>query len=386
MTIHDDLSAFLGVKVKPVVTSFASGTTPPRNGSLHTNNAATKQQVISEFSNKLEERFEYKGKNLPEPRGRIPSKKWRGKTHERKLKERYLSPSYLFDLLNQKHLHQYDSGGRPICHGNCSFNCQSKFRYDPGLISEELQKWWGEESNNVKRDVFLYNDLKDWSIKNEDGTFQLRWFISSRQVCRNFYLRARGMHHSHVLKLQKQILHENRTSLSINLDRYERKDEKASPKKDEIVAWLSVFKKYVGGEQMPDEDFTVLPYRTLSPIYEEYKQDLECVGCPLGETPAKRSYFYSTFNEESLSLKIRLQRDTGTHKKCTVCDIYTTQLRSAKTWEERLKIKQWRKTHLQKQRAQREKYYKHRKKASDCTVWKTPVSVYNYGWYGPEED
>ena len=92
MTIHDDLSAFLGVKVKPVVTSFASGTTPPRNGSLHTNNAATKQQVISEFSNKLEERFEYKGKNLPEPRGRIPSKKWRGKTHERKLKERYLSP------------------------------------------------------------------------------------------------------------------------------------------------------------------------------------------------------------------------------------------------------------------------------------------------------
>ena len=54
------------------------------------------------------------------------------------------------------------------------------------------------------------------------------------------------------------------------MDRYSSKDSRSSPKKDEIVAWLAVFKKYVGGEQMPDEDFTVLPYRSLRPIYDEY--------------------------------------------------------------------------------------------------------------------
>jgi hypothetical protein len=192
--------------------------------------------------------------------------------------------------------------------------------------------------------VLLFDDLKDWSVKKADGKFELRWFVSNRQVCRNFYnyLRARGMHHSHVLKLQKEFLYEKRTYLSAVSDRYQLKEYKPSPKKDELVAWLKLFKKHVGGEPMPNADITILPYHNKRAIYEEYKTDLESAGCPLGGTPGKASYCNQIFDEESVCLKIRLQRDSGTLKKCRVFDVYATQLRSAKTWGERLQIKQWR--------------------------------------------
>ena len=241
MTIHADLSSFLGVKVKPVVTSFTSANVSTTDISGIPNSLPTKTEVLSELSEKLEERFEYK-KRVPSQNKR-PAKMWRSKTHEKKLQERYLNRSYVFDLLNNTHLQQFDSCSRPICHARCKFNCQAKFRYDPDILHGELQKWWGNESSNIARDAFLYDDLKDWSIRKEDGTYELRWFIAQRQVCRNFYLRARGMHHSHVQKLQNQILKEKRTFTSLNLDRYQMEENKPFPKKDDIVAWLSFFKK-----------------------------------------------------------------------------------------------------------------------------------------------
>ena len=56
-----------------------------------------KQEVISDFP-KIEEIFQYKGKKSISPCVRNPSKEWRGKTHEKKLKERYLSHCYVFNL------------------------------------------------------------------------------------------------------------------------------------------------------------------------------------------------------------------------------------------------------------------------------------------------
>ena len=163
MTIHGDLSSFLGVKVKPVLTEVA----------VQQFAAANKQQT-SQLSAKLEERFKEKIliRNAAKDTTCVETagKKWRGKTHERKLQQRYLAPNYVFDLLNQTHLHQYDSGIRPICHNNCKFNCKAKFRYDSELLQQELNTWWGSDSNNIKRDALLYDDLNGhtcdgWSNK-----------------------------------------------------------------------------------------------------------------------------------------------------------------------------------------------------------------------------
>ena len=113
------------------------------------------------------------------------------------------------------------------------------------------------------------------------------------------------------------------------------------------------------GDQLPSEDITVLPYRHLNAIHEEYIDDMENIG----EKIASDSHFNECFNELTNTLKIRLCRDTGSFVTCTVCDAYHTRLRSAKTMSERRVLKNLRRNHLDKQRIQREKNYKHKLKA-----------------------
>ena len=259
MTIHDKLSALYRSKINPVLsnlTTLLSRKDEPGPNALKIADTNIPPDEVS-FEAKLDEHLKIKTKM---PSKVAPIKQWRYKSHEEDLKSRYLNPEYIFKLLNLTHIEEYDSGARPVCPCNCSFNCQAKFRYDAKLLAAEMETWWGDKSNNIIRDSLLCNDIKDWAIKQEDGTYKLRWFIANRQVCRNFYLRARGQHHSHVQKLEKQILHEKRTVVSVNLDRYDMKDSRKSPKKDGIVAWLSMFKKQVGAELMPGEDVVVLPY------------------------------------------------------------------------------------------------------------------------------
>ena len=62
-------------------------------------------------------------------------------------------------------------------------------------------------------------------------------------------------------------------------------------------------------------------------------------------------------------MKVRLTRDSGSFVVCPCCNSYKLSLRRARTLRERARIKYFRTKHLQKQRAQREKYYKHRRKA-----------------------
>ena len=61
----------------------------------------------------------------------------------------------------------------------------------------------GDKYDNRTRDSLLFEDLREWAIQKEDWTHELRWFIASRQVCRNFYLRARGHRHSHLTNLER---------------------------------------------------------------------------------------------------------------------------------------------------------------------------------------
>ena len=77
MTIHGDLSAFFGVKIEPVMT--------------HAGTISAKATVTSDLSTKLHRRFELVKKEKEiEHRMCVqnPTKKWRGKTHENKLKQR----------------------------------------------------------------------------------------------------------------------------------------------------------------------------------------------------------------------------------------------------------------------------------------------------------
>ena len=161
------------------------------------------------------------------------------------------------------------------------------------------------------------------------------------------------------------------------MDVYIQKDEKRSPKRDEVIVWLVLFAKRAG-DKMPDEDITVLPYRRKTALFEEYQDVIDCnsSGIHMLAKPAEKAYFFRFFDRENNHLKIRLQRDKGSFVSCTVYDAYATALRKAKTWAMRLQIKEWRRRHLAKQRAQRDKYYKHRNKAS--TPEGRKVSVHHH--------
>ena len=93
-----------------------------------------------------------------------------------------------------------------------------------------MNQWWGPAVTNVHRTALVYDDLKDWAIRREDGTCEVRWFIANKQVCRNFWLRARGQHHETIRKLENQFLKETRTFSSAALDVYIQKDGKPCPK------------------------------------------------------------------------------------------------------------------------------------------------------------
>ena len=58
----------------------------------------------------------------------------------------------------------------------------------------------------------------------------------------------------------------------------------------EIVTWMKLFAKHVG-DKLPDEDITVLPYRCLKPLFEEYQDVLNAAQGLFGK-PAEKSHFY----------------------------------------------------------------------------------------------
>ena len=71
-------------------------------------------------------------------------------------------------------------------------------------------------------------------------------------------------------------------------------------KKNEIKTWLLLFAKHVG-DKPSNELATVLPYRQILPIWQEYTDDLTTAQFVYGE-PAKISHFHSVFNKVSVNI------------------------------------------------------------------------------------
>ena len=76
----------------------------------------------------------------------------------------------------------------------------------PKSLREQLEKWWGANATKEWRDSELAHEILLHAQKNEGQKTKARWFIGDKQVCRNFYLRVRGIHHKFVRKMEKQLL------------------------------------------------------------------------------------------------------------------------------------------------------------------------------------
>ena len=170
------------------------------------------------------------------------------------------------------------------------------------FISEfELELWWGKTSSKAFRVNNLHHDILIGYNKAEE---KQHWFIRDKEVCKNFYVRARGIARTTVEKSQREIISEQRSFLSsvaVETSSRSNTDSIKAPLRDQISAWLSIFARHVG-DGLPNEDIIVLLYRQLNAIYEEYQDDMNIIG----EKVASESHFNATFNAVSNELKIRL--------------------------------------------------------------------------------
>ena len=121
---------------------------------------------------------------------------------------------------------------------------------------------------------------------DENGKRTQHYRISGVEVCKKFYLWCRGIHQSTCEKVERDIFCADTSLLSLSSDRRTFKEVKAE-KKNELTAWLEIYANDVGGN-MPHEDCTVLPYRNITPIFEEYEKDMQMDN----EHPVHKSYFF----------------------------------------------------------------------------------------------
>ena len=102
-------------------------------------------------------------------------------------------------------------------------------------------------------------------------------------------MHVRGIHNSILFFLEKEILQKKTSILGGVLKDRKLSERKLVQKKSEVKAWLLLFAKHVG-DKLPDEQVTVLPYRQIKPIWEEYKDDV-LAGNGLFGQPCKLSHF-----------------------------------------------------------------------------------------------
>ena len=75
----------------------------------------------------------------PEKCSAFNVKNWRNKSTEDALRKRYLNPDYVYRLLHEKFLPEYDNGRKPICNQKCCYGCQSKFWGKAEQLKTEMQ-------------------------------------------------------------------------------------------------------------------------------------------------------------------------------------------------------------------------------------------------------
>jgi hypothetical protein len=79
----------------------------------------------------------------------------------------------------------------------------------------------------------------------------------------------------------------------------------------------------------------VLPFRNITPIYNQYKEDFWSDDALKIQSKPLRSQFGKLFSMYSNQLNIRVTRDTGDFLSCTVCDAYDACIWSAHSDEHR---------------------------------------------------
>ena len=117
-------------------------------------------------------------------------------------------------------------------------------------MRKEMCKWWGSA---------ITKGARINAQRVEGGTTKTRWFIGVKEVCRNFYLRARGIHHEHARKIEIELLEKKHTVRAVVEDRALKKQKE---NKTELVIkdWLVSYSRRFNEQSSTEHKVTVLPF------------------------------------------------------------------------------------------------------------------------------
>ena len=212
--IYSHLSDLFGARIQPVKSVCVNSEQHSETGSsAHASTCCHDQG--SDVSSKIEQRFiEKKMEKLQksEFKEAHPNskkcKKFRNRISDAEIKTTRLDPSYIANLTCSPTLPMYDSGAEPCCTAHCPLSCQEHFRNNLTALTEELELWWGKTSSKAFRANNLHHDILIGYNKAEE---KQHWFIRDKEVCKNFYVRARGIARTTVEKSQREIISEQRS-------------------------------------------------------------------------------------------------------------------------------------------------------------------------------
>ena len=202
----------------------------------------------------------------PAPASTKSNKRPKGSAVARR--ERYLHQDYVSSLLLSNRLQAYDNGAKPICHSKCTHNCQKHFIQSEGgavFLRGEMVKWWGEGVTSAHRNSLLAHEIL-LNAKRIDGKEpKASWFVGEKEVCRNFYLRARGVHHELARTTEKALLSQ-KTSVQGLVKERRLPKEKENTRGHIIKDWLQSYSKRFAEKSSTDK-ITVLPFQNIKLIY-----------------------------------------------------------------------------------------------------------------------
>ncbi|KAK3276905.1 hypothetical protein CYMTET_15056 [Cymbomonas tetramitiformis] len=209
-------------------------------------------------------------------------------------------------------------------------------------------------SQKDRKEYFIKDLLKN-SSRSEDK-FDFKYFLAKKQVCFKFYYMACGISYGYLQDCRTRVL-EGRHTFVHGLT-YEEDNRKVSLKRESVVAWLEKYADEYGQPQPHKPEKHLSDGLTIEELWDEYLQSL-------GENEESKklslSYWYKIFEEDcSKWLKIP---SVNRFSHCDVCASFKL-LKEGLTKSQKGQYNGPLNKHLAIARAERQKFYKHGRKAN----------------------
>ncbi|KAK3242797.1 hypothetical protein CYMTET_47519 [Cymbomonas tetramitiformis] len=209
-------------------------------------------------------------------------------------------------------------------------------------------------SQKDRKEYFVKDLLKN-SFRSEDK-FDFKYFLGKKQVCFKFYYMAYGISYGYLHDCRTRVL-EGRHTFVHGLT-YEENNHKISLKRESVVAWIKKYADEYGQPQPDKAEIHLSDGLTIEELWDEYIEGLR------ENEESKKislSYFYKVFDEDCSSwLKIP---SVNRFSQCDVCASFKL-LKEGLTKSQKAQYNGPLNKHLAIARAERQKFYKHGRKAN----------------------